>query len=130
MNLSNKPLNLNATDSKSFIGSKDFETSCDFYTAMGWTLNWEQENLAELQLGSSCFYLQRYYQKKWCENAMLHITVEDAQAWYEHATRVLTERKYGAARVRPPKEESYGSLVTYVWDPVGVLLHFAQPIKR
>ena len=129
MNESKTPLNLNAAGSKTFIGSKDFEVSRDFYIAMGWALNWEQEDLAELTLGSSSFYLQRYYQRKWCENSMLHITVEDAQAWFEQATRVLSARSYGAARVRPPKRENYGALVTYVWDPAGVLLHFAQPIS-
>ena len=60
---------------------------------------------------------------------MLHITVEDAHSWYERVKLVLDERKFGAARVDPPREQSYGALVTFVWDPVGVLLHFAQPSK-
>ena len=25
-----------------------------------------------------------------------------------------------------PQEQSYGALVTFVWDPSGVLLHFAE----
>ena len=58
---------------------------------------------------------------------MLHITVNDAQAWYEHATKVFEARRYGAARVKPPKVEDYGAIVTYVWDPSGILLHLAQP---
>ena len=59
---------------------------------------------------------------------MLHITVEDAEAWYQHVAGVLERRKYGAARVKEPAEQPYGALVTHVWDPVGVLLHFAQPL--
>ena len=59
---------------------------------------------------------------------MLHITVKDAAAWYKHVTAVLAARSYGAARVNPPKQEEYGALVTYVWDPAGVLLHLAQPL--
>ena len=121
---------LSATDVKPFIGSRNFEESRDFYVNLGWKLNWEQENLAELELGSCRFYLQRYYQKKWCENSMLHITVGDAQAWFERASDLLAERPYGAARVNPPKQEDYGALVTYVWDPVGVLLHLAQPLPE
>ena len=119
---------LGASDIKPFIGSKNFEESRDFYLALGWRLNWEQENLAELELGGCRFYLQRYYQRKWCENSMLHITVEDAEAWYQHVQAVLERRSYGAARVNAPKEESYGALVTYVWDPAGILLHLAQPL--
>ena len=97
---------------------------------MGWKLNFDAGDLAELQLGNHCIYLQKYYQRKWCQNSMLHITVEDARNWYEHAVKVLEARTYGAARVRAPTEQSYGALVTFVWDPAGILLHFAQPLDR
>lgn len=122
--------NLQASDIKAFVGSKDFEESRDFYQAIGFRLNFDAGDLAEFELGNSRFYLQKYYQRKWCENTMLHITVEDAGAWYQHVVAVLERRKYGAARVREPTEQSYGALVTFVWDPVGVLLHFAQPLDN
>lgn len=117
---------LESGDIKPFIGSRDFEESRDFYVALGWKLNWENPNLAELELDDCRLYLQRYYERKWCENSMLHITVADATAWYEHVKRVLDARSYGAARVKPPQRQDYGALVTHVWDPVGILLHFAQ----
>ena len=116
------------SDIKPFIGSQNFEESRDFYLALSWRLNWQKADLAELELGDCRFYLQRYYQKKWCENSMLHMDVNDAELWYRHVTEVLRVRKYGAARVRAPKKEDYGALVTYVWDPVGVLLHLAEPV--
>lgn len=120
--------NLRASDIKAFVGSKNFEESRDFYQAIGFKLNFDAGDLAEFELGNCRFYLQKYYQRKWCENSMLHITVEDAEAWYRHVAAVLDKRKYGAARVREPSAQSYGALVTFVWDPVGVLLHFAQPL--
>lgn len=123
-------MNFSTSDIKPFIGSKDFDESRDFYVAMGWKLNFDAGDLAELQLGDYRFYLQKYYQREWCQNSMLHITVEDAQSWYEHATKILQERTYGAAKVREPSEQSYGALVTFVWDPVGVLLHFAERLER
>ena len=57
---------------------------------------------------------------------MMHITVDDAQAWWEHAYGVIEDGDYQRARVRRPQEQPYGALVTFVWDPSGVLLHFAQ----
>ena len=57
---------------------------------------------------------------------MMHITVDDARAWWEHASKVIENGAYEYARVREPQEQSYGALVTSVWDPSGVLLHFAQ----
>ena len=114
---------------KPFIGSRDFAESKAFYQAIGWEMTFDSQDICEMRLGDNFFYLQRYYDRKWCENSMLHITVEDAHAWYERVRLVLDEGDYGAARVDPPREQSYGALVTFVWDPVGVLLHFAQPIK-
>lgn len=120
---------LRISDIKTFIGSKDYAVSRDFYVALGWKLNFDGGDLAELELGNCRFYLQKYYQKQWCHNSMLHITVQDAQAWYEHVAAVLEKRKYGAARVQSPKMQDYGAIVTFVWDPAGVLLHFAQYVE-
>lgn len=37
-----------ALDVKIFVPAKDFKTSLDFYTQLGWQLNWEHEgDLAE-----------------------------------------------------------------------------------
>ncbi len=57
---------------------------------------------------------------------MLHIAVDDAEAWHEHAANVIEDGRFSDCRVDGPREEDYGALVTYVWDPSGVLLHFAQ----
>lgn len=118
---------MQGSDLKTFVGAQDYETSKDFYTAMGFALNWDQGNLAELQLGACKFLLQRYYQEDWCNNLMLHMTVDDAWARYKHAQQALSLRPFGAARVTEPELQSYGSLVTYLWDPSGVLWHLAQP---
>lgn len=119
---------LGASDVKPFVGAEDFEVSRDFYVAMGWTLQFDAGDLAELELGGCRFYLQNYYQREWCHNSMLHITVDDAQGWYERTRDLLESKNYGAARVKPPQRQDYGALVTFVWDPSGVLLHFAQPL--
>lgn len=123
--------NLNVSGIRTFVGTRNFEDSLDFYVALGWQLNWDRDGLAELELGGSALFLQRYYNKQWCENSMLHVTVADAEAWYEHAKAVIEEGSFsGPPRVNPPKREDYGALVTYIWDPAGVLLHMAQPVGR
>ena len=123
--------NLGVSGIRTFVGTRDLEDSRDFYVALGWKLNWERDGLAELELGGCPLFLQRYYNREWCENSMLHVTVADAQAWYEHAKAVIEEGSFGGPpRVNPPKEEDYGALVTYIWDPAGVLLHMAQPLGR
>ena len=64
--------------------------------------------------------------KEWAENCMLHHSVEDAQACYEQVRAPIESKDFSCARAAAPKQEPYGALVTYVWDPSGVLLHLAQ----
>ncbi|GAB5518642.1 MAG: VOC family protein [Rhodothermales bacterium] len=99
--------------------------SLAFYQAFGWALNWRHSGLAELELAGSRFLLQDFYAKEWAENWMLYVEVDDARAWHMHAESVIAGA-FETARMQPPKQEGYGALVTYVWDPSGVLLHFAQ----
>ena len=71
--------------------------------------------------------LQDYFARQWAENFMFYIRVDNAEAWYHHAAKVLESSRYGEARAAPPKRDSHGDLVTCVWDPCGVLLNFTEP---
>ena len=121
-------MNLNASDVKTFVPAKNFAESFEFYTQLGWESKFraEDDGIAILELADSRFYLQNYYQREWANNFMLHITVEDAHAWYQHASAVIKAGNWEYARLREPSMQDYGALVTFVWDPSGVLLHFAQ----
>jgi len=126
MNSGNPLLDLHAHDIRTFVPSRDFALSKSFYSALGCGLEWADESMALFQLGGSRFYLQAYYVKEWAENCMLHISVEDAAACFAQIKALLDSGRFSPARAAPPKREPYGALVTYVWDPSGVLLHLAQ----
>ncbi len=115
-----------AQDVSVFVPSREFDCSLDFYRQLGWHLNWRAEGLAELELAGNRFLLQDYYAKKWAQNFMFYIRVDSAEAWFHHATKVVEGGRFGDARAAPPKRQSHGDIVTFVWDPCGVLLHFAQ----
>lgn len=118
---------LAVTDVRPFIPAKDFQRSLAFYTALGWSMLWtDEEGLALLSLGGSQIMLQDFYVKDWAENSMLVVEVTDATAWHRHIERSLADGDYGDARVAEPQQQDWGALVTYVWDPCGVLLHFTQ----
>jgi hypothetical protein len=119
-------IDLKTTEVRTFLPALDFGVSRDFYVSLGCQLKWSDENLALLEMGSHSFYLQRHYVKEWAENTMLHITVQDAKACFEQISRLLSGGRFPTARVAAPREEPYGAIVTYVWDPSGVLLHLAQ----
>ncbi|MEZ4587107.1 MAG: hypothetical protein R2909_11960 [Gemmatimonadales bacterium] len=116
-----------ARDVKVFVPTKDLDESLEFYQALGWRCNWREGGLAEIELAATRLYLQGYYAKEWAENFMIYVVVDDAAAWHRHARTVLESGRFPTARATPPKREDYGALVSYVWDPAGVLIHLAQP---
>lgn len=117
---------LQVSDVRPFIGSSDYAVSKAFYVALGWTVQYEDDSLALLANGAHRFYLQNAYAKEWVENTMLHVTVADARACHAQVSALIETGRFPGARVARPKAEPYGALVTYVWDPAGVLLHLAQ----
>jgi hypothetical protein len=118
---------LAVTDVRPFVPAEDFRRSHAFYTALGWSTLWtDEEGLALMSLGGRQIMLQNFYVREWAENSMMVVEVLDAAAWYRHVERILAEGDYGHARVAEPKRQDWGAVVTYVWDPCGVLLHFTQ----
>ena len=115
-----------ASDLKTFIGSADFSISKEFYLALGFQINWEKENLIEFEISGCKFLLQNYYDKSWCENMMMHLTVDDLASFYSHINKIITNTKYGLAKCQAPQNENYGASIAYFWDPSGVLWHLAE----
>ena len=115
-----------ASDLKTFIGSADFAISKEFYLDLGFQINWEKENLIEFEVSDCKFLLQDYYDKNWCENMMMHLTVGDVASFYSHINKIITNTKYGLAKCQAPQNENYGACVAYFWDPSGVLWHLAE----
>jgi catechol 2,3-dioxygenase-like lactoylglutathione lyase family enzyme len=119
-----------ANDLKVFAPAKDFALSKRFYAALGFHMNWEEGDLAELEIGGVRFLLQNLYEPAWAGHFMFHVRVDDAAAWARHARAVIASGDYPGTKVEGPREESWGFRVTYVWDPSRVLLHFAEPLPR
>jgi hypothetical protein len=114
-------------DVRAFVPARDFALSKAFYESIGWSTEWtDGDGLALMELGGHRFMLQNFYVKEWAENFMLTIVVANATAWFQRVSNALSSGTYGSARAAEPKVEAWGALVTYVWDPSGVLLHFTQ----
>ncbi len=116
-----------ATDIRPFIPARDFALSKRFYAALGWATQDVGPGLALVTLGDAQhFYLQDYWIKDVAENCMLHLTVEDAQAWHAHGAAALRGGAFAGARVQSPARQPYGATVVFVHDPSGVLLHLCE----
>jgi uncharacterized glyoxalase superfamily protein PhnB len=63
------------------------------------------------------------------ENAVMHVLVNDVHAWWQHFNSLDLANQFGVSSPAPPRAEPWGLTVVYVFDPTGVLWHFAEVTK-
>ena len=73
--------------------------------------------------------LQGNYVKEWAENTVMHVLVNDVHAWWQYFDSLDLADQFGVSPPAPPRVEPWGLTVTYVFDPTGVLWHFAEVTK-
>jgi len=113
-----------------FVPAKDFEISKQFYADLGFRVEPLGDSIAAMHLASHSFLLQDFYVEQWAENFVMHMLVDDLDAWWEHLTSLNVASRYGVKSPRAPKLESWGLNVAYMFDPAGVLWHIAAlPVK-
>lgn len=114
---------------KAFVPARDFELSKRFYREMGFAMAWSTEALACFRAGSASFLLQRFYVKEHADNFMMHLLVQDVEAWWEHVSKARLGENYGV-RVLPPEDRPWGMRDFTVDDPTGVLWRIGQSIEN
>jgi hypothetical protein len=117
--------NLATVELKAFVPSKDFELCKQFYQDLGFTVEWSNEGLAYIHHGESKFLLQKYYVKEFAENLMMHLLVEDVDAWWQQVNDRNIISKYGV-RAGPPEQRPWGIRDFVLFDPTGVLWRIGQ----
>ena len=114
-------------DLNAFVPSKDFDLSKQFYSDLGFTLVWGNNEIAQFQIGSFRFLLQgNFYVKEHAGNFMMSLMVEDADEWWDHIERIGLKEKYGLQMAKAPAMQPWGIRVLYLSDPSGVLWHIAD----
>lgn len=114
-----------------FVPAQDFKKSQAFYRDLGFREEELAPGLSEMYLGPYSFILQDYFVKDWAGNFVMHVLVDDLDGWWDHFKSLDLAGPYGVEPPRAPKLESWGLRVAYVFDPSGVLWHFAElPKKR
>ena len=113
---------------KAYVPAQDFELSKRFYADLGFTEAWSSEDLAYFHAGQCSFLLQRFYVKEHAECFMMHMLVEDVEAWWAHVEAQQVIQKY-AVRAGLPEDRSWGLRDFTVTDPTGVLWRIGQNIE-
>src|SRR3981081_4528238 len=92
---------------KAFVPARDFALSKQFYQDMGFVVAWSSDDLAYLRHGNSTFLLQNFYNKTHADNFMMHLLVEDVDAWWRHVQDQGLIAKYGV-KAEPPAARPRG----------------------
>jgi len=114
------------TDIKAFVPAKDLNVSRAFYTDLGFSTNWSNDEIAELQIGSFRFLLQKFYVAQHAGNFMMGLNVENVDAWWGYIQQRELTKKYPGIMCKPPEMQPWGIRVLYLSDPTGVLWHIAE----
>lgn len=76
--------NMATVEIKAFVPARDFELSKRFYVDLGFELESLSDDLAYFHAGGCSFLLQRFYVREHADNFMMHLLVEDVEAWWSH----------------------------------------------
>lgn len=114
-------------DFKPFVPSNDYEISKSFYEHMGFKVNWDDDEVCEIdtQFGYRFLLLPRNH-NNYAHSLMLHFMVDSAKEWYNFFVSSKLVETFDGTKVSEPELMPWGLIVTHVWDPAGVLLHFAE----
>ncbi|MDQ9090261.1 VOC family protein [Pseudoalteromonas haloplanktis] len=117
--------NLSCEEIKAFVPAKDYALSCEFYQQMGFELAWQSPEMAYFYQGDCSFLLQNFYNQQHAENFMMHLLVEDVQAWHAQLKSAGLAQKYGIT-ITEPTLQPWHMIDFVVYDPSGVLWRIGQ----
>ncbi|SMP27663.1 glyoxalase [Chryseobacterium profundimaris] len=118
-------MNQNPKSIRPFVGSKNFETSRNFYKDLGFEEVVLEPKLSLFQWKEVAFYLQDAYVKDWIDNTMLFIEVENTDEFQNHLQNLNLPDHYEGVKLSPVKTMPWGK-ECFVHDPSGVLWHFGE----
>lgn len=116
---------LNTIELKAFVPAKDFELSKQFYQDIGFTLASDGDGIAYFHHENVSFLLQDFYKKELAENFMMHLLVENVDAWWQRIQEGRIGEKYGV-RTSPPEQRPWRMRDFVLLDPSGVLWRVAE----
>jgi catechol 2,3-dioxygenase-like lactoylglutathione lyase family enzyme len=116
---------MTTVEAKAFVPARDFALSKQFYQDLGFVVAWSSDDLAYLLHGNASFLLQNFYDKTHADNFMMHLLVQDVEAWWRHVEAQGLTAKYGL-KAEPPADRPWGMRDFVLVDPTGVLWRIGQ----
>jgi catechol 2,3-dioxygenase-like lactoylglutathione lyase family enzyme len=118
-------VNLRAIEIKAFVPAKDFARSKQFYQDLGFTLASDGGGVAYFHHGEVSFLLQDFYVAELADNLMMHLLVEDVDAWRARIVAAGIAQTYGV-KLTEIVQQPWRMRDFALTDPSGVLWRIAQ----
>jgi hypothetical protein len=120
-----KPATMKFLSLSPFVPSGNkYEESKQLFQELGFTLNWEQADLAGFGRDGCNFILQRFERREFAENFMLSVRISDAREFHDMVLGKKLAERFGI-RVGNISQQPYGKEVNII-DIAGVCWHFIE----
>jgi uncharacterized glyoxalase superfamily protein PhnB len=116
--------NLRISEIKAFVPARDHELSKQFYKDLGFTMASDGGGVAYFHFGEASFLLQDFCAGG-AENFMMHLLVEDVDAWWQQVQASGVAGKYGV-KVTAIESQPWRMRDFCLSDPSGVLWRIGQ----
>ena len=117
--------NLRVAEIKAFVPSKDFELSKRFYQDIGFTKASDSSGVAYFLHDEASFLLQDFYVEDLANNLMMHLLVEDVDAWWNQIREADIAGKYGV-KITEVQQQPWRMRDFVLIDPSGVMWRIGQ----
>ena len=119
-------MNHQAKSVRTFIGSKDFEVSRNFYNDLGFQESTISKDMSYFKIFETLgFYLQNAFVEDWVNNSMIFLEVDNVDQYWEDLQSLGIPNKYIGVRLIPIRHNNWGS-ECFLHDPSGILWHFGD----
>lgn len=121
---------LHATEIKAFVPARDYPASRRFYADIGFDERSEFDGVAYFALDACSFLLQRLDSPAHAGNLMMHLLVDDADAWHRRLVEqdIVDRYREHDVRMTVPADRPWRMRDFHLIDPSGVLWHIAHNI--
>lgn len=116
--------NFRVTEIKAFVPAKNFDVSKQFYKDIGFTMASEGGGVAYFHFEHVSFLLQDFCADSFAENFMMHMLVEDVDAWWDRVSKSGVKARYGA-KLTQIELQPWRMRDFCVTDPSGVLCQWS-----
>ena len=117
--------NLRVTEIKAFVPAKDLEVSKQFYQDLGFTMASEGGGVGYFHFEHVSFLLQDYCAEGLAENFMMHLLVQDVEAWWQHVQASGVVARFGV-KCTEIETQPWRMKDFCLSDPAGVLWRIGQ----